>query len=229
MRGQGEDRIVGLVTIGQSPRPDIVGDLRRVWEDKFRVEEAGALDFLAEHEIRELRPKAGEHALFTVLRDGTTVLMARERLIPYLQKGIDLLVGRGATCVMVMCTSPFEGLRAEVPLVLPYRVLAGFVRAVLAPGSRVVVAVPTPEQVEEARSRWTGQGMEVVGEVVTSPFAPTDLLEAEFAGLPGWKPEGVILDCFGFGSRVLEVVRRIFRGPVFSARHLAATTLSAQW
>ncbi|MEW5933693.1 MAG: AroM family protein [Bacillota bacterium] len=220
---------MGLVTIGQSPRPDIVGDLRQVWGDKFRVEEAGALDFLTEHEIRELQPKAGEHALFTALRDGRPVLVARERLIPYLQKGIDLLVGRGASCVMVMCTSPFEGLRADVPLVLPHRVLAGFVRAVLAPGSRVVVALPVPEQVEEARSRWTGRGMQVVGEVVTSPFAPVDLLEVEFAGLPGWKPEGVILDCFGFGSRVVEVVRRIFRGPVFSARHLAATTLSAQW
>ena len=77
-------RTVGLVTIGQSPRPDLIEEYERALPGA-RLVQAGALDGLSEAEILALAPGAGDDVLVSRLRTGREVRLARRYLEPRLQ------------------------------------------------------------------------------------------------------------------------------------------------
>ncbi len=85
-------RKIGLITIGQSPRVDVVPEIKEELRDvEVEVVECGALDKLSKDEIRALAPGEGEYVLVTRLRDGTEVRVAREKILPLMQGCIDSL------------------------------------------------------------------------------------------------------------------------------------------
>ena len=51
---------VGLLTIGQSPREDIVSEIKPLLDSRIEILEKGLLDGLSFEEIKRLKPKAGE-------------------------------------------------------------------------------------------------------------------------------------------------------------------------
>jgi len=63
-------RTVGAITIGQTPRSDIAGELQTLLGAGVRVVQAGALDGLARAEIDALAPAPGDDdALIARRRD----------------------------------------------------------------------------------------------------------------------------------------------------------------
>jgi len=81
---------VGLLTIGQSPRQDITSDLPES-PSSLEIIEAGALDDLSAEQIESLKPKESETVYVSKLRNGSEVLVAKERLAPLLQEKIRFL------------------------------------------------------------------------------------------------------------------------------------------
>src|SRR6185437_12553493 len=79
---------VGLITIGQSPREDIVASMFDR-SASFACIEHGALDDLNQAQIEQLAPQDDELPLVSRLRDGTEVLIAKERIIPLLQRAVE--------------------------------------------------------------------------------------------------------------------------------------------
>ena len=63
---------VAFITIGQSPRNDILDEMRPWWRKEIAIEQYGALDGLPPSAIRSLEPRAGEARLVSRLRDGST-------------------------------------------------------------------------------------------------------------------------------------------------------------
>ena len=63
-------RRVAFVTIGQSPRSDVLPDIIKETQTQFEVTERGALDGLTDEAIVNLAPQPGEERLVTRLRDG---------------------------------------------------------------------------------------------------------------------------------------------------------------
>lgn len=59
--------VVGTVTIGQTPRTDVIPELSAILGD-VTVREAGALDGLSRAEIAGLAPQRGDYVLVTRLR-----------------------------------------------------------------------------------------------------------------------------------------------------------------
>src|SRR5204863_499772 len=62
--------VVGLITIGQSPRVDVVPDMAKVIGPGVEIREAGALDGLDRAQIDALAPGAGDEILVTRPCDG---------------------------------------------------------------------------------------------------------------------------------------------------------------
>ena len=54
---------LALLTIGQTPRNDIVPELTCWLPDTIQVQEFGALDGQSEEEIQRLRPESSDHRL----------------------------------------------------------------------------------------------------------------------------------------------------------------------
>src|SRR3984885_15845327 len=111
--------VVGVVTIGQSPRTDVMPDIAGPLPPGTRVIERGALDHIDPAELASLVPACGEDLLVTRLRDGTEVTLAEARLTPLLQDAIDDVTGRGAAVVAGLCTGSLAGGRCPRPLLMP--------------------------------------------------------------------------------------------------------------
>jgi protein AroM len=204
---------VGAVTIGQAPRPDICGDLRSILGHGVPLLEAGALDGLGSDQIAALAPEDGEFPLITRLGDGSTVVVAKPRIIPLLQQRLDELAERGARLFVILCTGAFPAFRAQGPVLLPQRVLA---KAVEALGVRRVGVLPPLEgQVEEVRARWTDAGFEPTV-IPASPYEQDGVIIQAAEGLRNARVELAVLDCQGYRLRHRDVVRQVLDCPVLS-------------
>lgn len=205
--------IVGLVTIGQSPRPDILETYEAVVGECARFHEAGALDSLTSDAVRALSPTAGDVPLVT-LAHGAEVRVGKRAITPLLQAAIARLCADGATIIAVLCTGHFAGLHAPVPLIEPDRVLDGFMRAIQ-PGGRLGVVMPDDGQEAMMRAKWHGYALSLA---TASPYQPPTSWDAAIAHFQAANVQGVVLDCMGFGPNA----------KAYFAAHLPVPVLCAQ-
>jgi protein AroM len=216
---------VGLVTIGQSPRTDVVPDIAARLPPGTPVLERGALDDADPGELARLAPAPGEEVLVSRLRDGTQVTLAEARVLPRVQDAVDHVTGRGAAVVAVLCTGTLPRPRCRQPVLLPGAMVRSLVAAA-ADGARLGVVVPDPGQIGPARADWAG----VAGPVLVlaaSPYEPPAGLRQAAGTLAAFGPDLVVLDCLGFGAPMKQVVAQAVGVPVILPRTVLAGALAA--
>jgi protein AroM len=214
---------IGLLTIGQSPRVDIVQELREALPREIETIEVGALDGLEIADITSLSPRKGDDVLVTRLRDGSEVALAERRVIPLIQKRlIDL--SRHVTAIGLLCTGEFTSLKSDVPLIEPWRLLDGVVRGIVRHGS-IGVMIPSSSQTIETKSRWGRLGFRAHIEAA-SPYH--DMMEIERAAsrLAERDLQLVVMDCMGYSAEMKEIVKAKTKRPVILSRSVLAKVLS---
>jgi protein AroM len=226
---------VGLLTIGQSPRPDgLARDVAAVLGGA-RVLERGALDGLGIDEVEAMRPGPDDYRLVTLLRDRTPVQVDKAALLPRLQAHIDALEQEGADITLLMCTGEFPPFRHAKPLLAPQAALYAVVIA-LAEDGRVASLTPLPGQVEQARRKWASMGVldafvtpadpyaaDPCREVAAAAARAAGAVSATGADVAGAAGAGVLfMDCFGYDLAMRDAARSAFPGTVVLARSLAA-------
>ena len=80
---------IGMITIGQSPRDDVVPDIKRFLGPGIEVLEAGALDGLSIEDVENMSPKNGDYMLVTRMRDGAQVTIGKSHILSRMQECID--------------------------------------------------------------------------------------------------------------------------------------------
>jgi protein AroM len=212
-------KTVGAITIGQTPRDDVAGELEKVLGPEIRVAQAGALDGLARAEIDALAPTTDDDALITRLRDGTDVLVAKSRIVPRLQACLDRLAGH-ADASVILCAGVFPPFRSRHPVVMPERCMTAMVDAVF-DGRRLGVIVPIAHQRESYGVRWSRVDPRVAV-VVASPYEdPARLVDAAEA-LRRADVSLVVMECMGFTGGMKQIVRDVTGVPAL----LPATVLA---
>ncbi len=196
---------LGAVTIGQSPRTDIIPELRTVLGAEVEIVEAGALDGLAPDEIRALAPRDGDTVLVTRLRDGTAVRVGYHHVVPRLERQVEEVAAR-VDAVLLLCTGSFRPFRTQRPVLYPERLLFALVRAVLGDG-HVGVITPDAGQVEEQRARW-GEIARQVTVVAASPYAGAARLPALGRELAAAEVDLIVLDSLGYSLAMKQAVRQ---------------------
>lgn len=212
--------MLGLVTIGQSPREDVTASMFGAGGVSFV--EAGALDGLDDGVIAALAPSGSEHVLVTRLTDGREVVVAKERLLPYVQSAVDRVVQHGASVVCVLCTGAFPELHAPALLVFPDRVLSGAFDAVV-PDGTLGVLMPHPGQRDSMIEKWTTKTRPVVTASV-SPYGGEDVGDA-VRQLVDAGADAVVMDCMGFDRQMLADARAAVDVPVVLANGLVGALL----
>jgi len=210
-----------FVTIGQTPRTDLVPEILRYLPQAVKVEELGVLDGLGPERIKELAPDPGESRLVTRLRDGTQVVVRKgwvERRLPELLDGIDPM---GYTAVVLLCTGEFPGLQGP-GLFLDAQHLVDHGMAGLCAGvRRIGVLLPLEEQAQGFHlSPAEGQRLEFSH---ASPYEG-NRFEAAARELPD--VDLVVMHCMGYTEAQRETVARVSGRPVLLARRLVATALA---
>lgn len=212
-------RVLGAVTIGQSPRDDITSELRPLLGGGVTVVEAGALDGLSREEVTTLAPAPGEAVLVTRLRDGSSVRVAHRRILPRVARQVEALA-RQVDAVLLLCTGTFPPFQVACPVLYPDRLLLNFVRGV-ASGLHLGVVTPDPGQVAEQQGRWSA----VAGRVTVRPASPygdvNRLTEAAHA-LASRKVDVIVLDSLGYNLAVKQKFRALAGVPVILPRTLLA-------
>jgi protein AroM len=216
--------VIGAVTIGQSPRDDVLPEVMSLLPAQTQVIERGALDDLGGGQIAGLAPPEGEAVLVSRLRDGREVTLAEAGVLPLVQEAVDRVRADGAGLVAVLCTGSLSGLRCPAPLLMPGPVTRGLVAALT--GARLGVVVPAAGQAAAAAQQWAGAAGQVRVECA-SPYAATDDLAEASRALAAWHADLVVLDCLGFGRAAQRLARRFLEVPVILPRLALAGAIAA--
>jgi len=213
---------IGTVTIGQSPRVDIIPEIRDVLGMDVEIIEKGALDGLTLEEVNTFLPRPGEDFLVTRMKDGTEVRVAEAHLITRISRCISEFQTEPVEIIMFLCTGEFPEFESGKMLLRPDRIMYRLVQALLVKG-RLGVVVPAPDQIPAMKVKWQNPRLEIVAEA----FSP-------YTGIPGEMEKVadrirtadvdlVVLDCMGFNCEAMTQFRKITGRPVMLPRRVMAS------
>lgn len=212
-------RVLGLVTIGQSPRDDIMPQMLPLLPAGLDIRQVGALDGLTHEQIAELAPDPQDYILHTRLRDGSALTVGRKRIKSLLQYCLKRLEEEGANPIVLLCTGEFPELRSDALLIEPDRLLVSVVSG-LRP-RRAGVLVPLPSQIGVAAEKWRVLEAEVVF-VAASPYGEQAELVRAVEDLEGHLLDLVVMDCMGYTLTHRRVVMQATGRPVILASRVVA-------
>lgn len=214
---------IGLVTIGQSPRDDVVPEIRGLLPQDVEIVQAGALDGLGPQEISAHRPKSKAKTLITRLTSGQEVTVDAdfihervERVIKFLEQEVAL--------IGLLCSASFPRFSSRVPLLVPHRLLEGFLLALSLPGP-LGVLVPSPDQIAPAVEEIRGLEIPAIGGAA-SPYTEGDRVAKVAQSLVDQGAAAVLLHCFGYPLSAKTQVQLITGRPVILIRSLFARALA---
>jgi protein AroM len=191
--------ILGTLTIGQAPRPDVTPILDRHVPTSVKRIHRGLLDGLSRNEIADAyAAEAGDAVLVTRLSDGSSVQLSAEKVHSVLQGKLDALEAEGCDIVLLLCTGAFEGLRLKRAFLLePDRIIPPAV-AGLARDRQLGIIVPVASQISSESGKWTALERAPIF-ASASPYAATaDAVAAAGVSLARRGAEALLLDCIGF-------------------------------
>ena len=82
---------IGAITVGQSPRVDVIPEMEPILGDSFEILQMGGLDGLSKEEIAAFKPRENDHILVSRLTDGSSVTFGESYILPRLQDCIHTL------------------------------------------------------------------------------------------------------------------------------------------
>ncbi len=211
---------IGCVTIGQSPREDVVSDLRAGLGPGIEIIERGALDGCSPQDIDALRAGKNDFPLITRLRNGSSVVVGKRKITPLIQRQISSLERAGVRLTALLCTDEFPELRPRGILLMPSRILFAAATSIL-PRGRIGVLAPLEEQRERVEKKWLETGLDVFVEILdpyqeaSAPARAAELMSVH-------RPDLIVLDCIGYSSSVRDALRLRAGKPVLWPRGLLA-------
>jgi len=210
---------IGMATIGQSPRDDLVPYMQQVFTKPVEILQKGCLDNLGPQEIASFGPDPGEVGIVARLRDGTSTLLSHAKVLPRMQTVVDELMEQGAEFVVVLCGADWTGIKSSRLVVNPGRVFPAVVSS-LAIGRRLGIIKPSAGQVDKERERYAQMGIEAV---VTSanPYGGAARLESAREAANYLKSHDVDLvwmTCVGMDTPMRAVVEEVVGKPIILAR-----------
>jgi protein AroM len=213
---------LGIVTIGQTPRPDLAAAFQRE-APHAEVRVAGALDGVSPDELAALTAP-GPYPLLVRLAGGTTVEVPRDRLVRRVAAAATTLAAGGVRLVVVACAGEFPAVPCPVPVLVPGR-LVPVALAAQAPLGPIGVVTPNTAQVPWAAAKWRNDGFDPV----VAAAAPGDAAALEGAAVTFARSRVsvVVLDCMGHGDAERAALATRSGRPVIAVQPLVARLAAA--
>lgn len=214
---------VGLVTIGQTPRPDFEA-LFREYAPRAATRIVGALDGLTTGEVARLASRQDHHPLLVRLADGSAAAVPARRIIPRVKRAVRRLASEGASLVVVLCAGAFPRIDCGVPVIIPGRLVPAVMRSA-SRTRRLGIVTPIAAQAEAALAKWEADGFSV--KVTWASPTRHDEIEMASRAMSDHDLEFVILDCMGHDEAYRQEFGRLCGRPVVAAQTLVARVVGA--
>lgn len=210
---------VGFLTIGQSPRDDVLADIQPLLSPQTNILQAGALDNLNLREINKLAPTSNDFSLITRLKRGNSVVVGRRKIIPFLQAKINELEAKGAEVIVLLCTENFPELTSKKSLILPFELMKKEI--INFSPARAIVFVPLKEQQDMAKKKWQSlQGKFLIA--VLNPYEKLNNFEKLVSYLASKKASLILFDCIGYSISLSQSIADKLGVPYLNPRLLIA-------
>lgn len=207
-----------FVTIGQSPRTDMLADILAHMSSDIAPVERGALDGLTDSEIAALAPQPGEGTLLTKLRDGRDVIVGKRSIEQRIAAILTELDGEGFDLLVLLCTGDFGSSITRTPLLHAQYVIEHFALGMAGNAQKVGVILPDAEQLKE----YQGLGALPVKAVSASPYSSDHEQALRDAGAALADTDVILLHCMGFTEAMRGIVAQAADRPAFAPRRLIA-------
>jgi protein AroM len=208
---------LAFVTIGQSPRDDIVPEMLADIGGDVEAHQFGALDGLPENEIRALVPGPGETSFATRLRDGREVTISKERVEIRLEELLERVDQQGFDAVVLLCTGTHVKPLSRTLMIESQRVVDSMVESLAASSQRLGVILPLERQVEEFPKRHVFSRKAKL--IAASPYAGDNIAE-KAAALA--ECDLVIMHCMGYSEAMRAAARQAISAPVLLSRRIVS-------
>jgi len=208
---------LAFVTIGQTPRVDMVPEMVAAIGRDIDAHEFGALDGLSDDEIAALAPRPGEASFATRLTNGAEVAISKDRVEPRLEALLKRIDGEGFDAVVLLCTGTHVAPLENTLMIEAQRVVDKMVEAMGASARRLGVLLPLERQIDEFPKRHIFPGKPTLA--AASPYAGDDFTERSRA-LQGC--DLVIMHCMGYSEAMREQVREVVGAPVLLSRRIVS-------
>ncbi|MFP6595489.1 MAG: AroM family protein [Dehalococcoidia bacterium] len=210
--------MLGLVTIGQAPRPDFDAAFREHLPST-EIKLLGALDGMSVPQMDDLTGIDGVYPLHTLLSNGSTRDIDIKVLAPLVEAKARDLVDEGARAIAVCCAGDFPDIDCGVPVLRPGRLLPALAGAICRTRNIGVVS-PIASQMAPAKEKWERDGFSV-RTAFASPYRH-DEIEVAAREMSDPELEVVILDCMGHGAEYRDEFTRLSGRPALLAQTLLA-------
>jgi protein AroM len=220
---------IGLVTIGQSPRDDIVPDMIAQIGIDVDVIQRGAIDGLSREAVRTLAPRGDEPWAVSRLRDGTEVRLAKRELDPRMQQCVSELEHMGADLIVPLCASDWSSLHCGVSFINPGRALPAMVLSMLRPGGLLGVISPTAAQADLAHRRYVSLGMRIesaYAQPYTTEAHQREQCKRAAHALTKSGVDLIYMGCMGHTQSMRHTVRQESGRPTITSNGLIASLMS---
>ncbi len=213
---------IGMLTIGQTPRNDLIPGLMDILGPGYEVVEAGALDDQSMEDVNGIDLNPDHYILVSRMRDGTEIKITKKYVIPKMQGQLDRLEDQGVRLTVIMCTGKFPQFRSRGLVVTPSEVLKGVIEGSLKEG-KLAVVYPTEEQIPYAAKDFGREGVEVYADA-ESPYEDDDV-KGLLDRLVKEAPDLVFLNCFGFPYSIKKQVQDATGKPTIHSSALIARVI----
>ncbi|OAA92128.1 AroM family protein [Clostridium ljungdahlii] len=210
---------IGTITIGQSPRVDVVPEIKSVLGDNIEIVETGALDGLTRGEIESFKIEDNDYILVSRLQDGTSVKFAERNILLRLQKCIEKLENSGVEIIVFICTGCFPPVfKSNRLLIYPQTILHSVVPN-LASSNKIGVFTPLCNQIRQTYDKWSESGKDI--EVIAaSPYESIEKIKKAALDMKEKNVDVIVMDCIGYNLKMKNMVRDITGKPVILPRTL---------
>lgn len=212
---------IGAITIGQSPRVDVVPEIIDLFGSDVEIVEAGGLDGLSGEEIASFIPSENDYVLVSRLRDGSHVKFGKSYVIPRLQKCINKMEADNIKLILMMCTGYFGNvLKSNIPVIYPQQLLYGIV-PLLSPNKRIGIITPEEDQIPQVQKIWEQSGLSVFASH-GSPYKGLDSVVNGAKMLADKDLDFIVLDCIGYNKEMKRAVAELTNKALILPRTLLA-------
>jgi protein AroM len=214
---------VGFLTIGQSPREDIMAEMKPLLMPSIEAVEYGLLDDLNPGEIYALVPHEREAHLVSLLRDGTHALLSEQRISGLLHKAIDHMIrDLNVEAAGILCTHEFQKRKFPCPVIFPAEQMKSHLDKI-SDVHKLGVVVPLESQIAMTEQKWGHKKTYVVSK---SPYVEDKTWEDAAEILIDEKVDAVVLDCIGYTRQDHRELAGLLSLPVILPRTILASAIN---
>ena len=146
--------IIGIVTIGISPRYDIQTELDTVIDKKVEYLHIGALDDVNEDQLTKLKPINKSDSLVTIYKNNQEVKISHNKITEILYEKIKI-VSQKSDIIVMACTG-YENLNNyPTPILFPGTITENLINYYSNKNNfKLGVIQPTSDQIEKEEIKW---------------------------------------------------------------------------